>query len=882
MKNTMRLVSRCLGTVWLAAMALASGNALAVDAAFGQLNFDVGSTIGEAAPAGFSYRYPNVLTGVDAILTVTRASRISSDYNIDFTPNVVRGVDFHPAANAAHTTDDGINSTIEGYLASSGTPGLARYEILFVASGSNTPVTVENIAVVVRDIDFDEFVEFNGITNYRLSNTPPSTLIASQQSNGGWRFASDGTGCADSTVLNCWVEVRYGSTNSLEITLGVRSDSVARFGISLQAGDWGGNDTVTNVTPVSYTITYNGNGADSGSVPSPTSGTGALTIAGNTGSLTKQGFAFESWNTDPLGGGIELNGGDSFTPSNDLTLYAQFRDPSSTVVAFSQSSAYSSSEGVGTSNAVTLTRSGLTDNSSSVQVSITGGTATGGGTDYTSSGFPMTVNFAAGETSKTVPVPIVDDTLYETVTAETITFSIGSPTGASLGSQTTASLNIVENDSQPSVTLGLTGSPLAENGGVATLTATLSHRSVENVTANLGFAGTATGSGTDYTASATGIQVAAGSMSNTATLTGDDDALDEDNETIIVDVDSVTNGSESGIQRVTATITDDDVTPTLSIDDVSENEGNSGTASFDFTVSLSAASGRTVTVVYGTADDTATTADNDYTSVAGTTLTFNPGDTSKTATVLVNGDAKHEADDAFLVNLSSPSNASLSDAQGTGTITNDDGVPSLSIDDVNVGAEGGIAEFTVTLSAVSGQSVTVDATTADGSAEAGEDFDALATTVLTFNPGETTQTVQVQTTDDSLEEGAETFTVQLSNPVNATLDDGEGTGTIPANDDDGVDGGTEGNVPGANGGTGDGNGDGIPDAEQGDVASIPTFDGEDWGTIEALDGHILTGVSAQAAPQSPAGVTFPYDMFSFTVTGVSASETVRMSAPDYQ
>ncbi len=547
------------------------------------------------------------------------------------------------------------------------------------------------------------------------------------------------------------------------------------------------------------------------------------------------------------------------------------------VIEFSQSTAYSSNEGVGTSNAVTLTSSGLTGGSSSVVVSITGGTATGGGTDYTSSGFPLTVNFMAGDTSKTVPVPIVDDTLYETATDETITFSIGSPSGATLGSQTTATLNIVENDSPPSVTLGLSNSPLAENGGVATLTATLSHKSVENVTANLGFTGTATGGGTDYTASAAGIQVAAGSLSNTATLTGDDDALDEDSETIIVDITSVTNGSENGTQQVTASITDDDATPTLSIDDVSLSEGNSGTSSFDFTVSLSAASALTVTVVYATADDTATTADGDYAAVAGTTLTFNPGDTSKTASVQVNGDTRHEANETFLVNLSSPSNATLSDGQGTGTINNDDAVPSLSIDDVNVGAEGDIAEFTVTLSAVSGQTVTVDAATADGSAEAGEDFGALATTMLTFNPGDTTQTVQVQTTDDSLEEGAETFTVQLSNPLNATIDDGEGTGTIPANDDDGVDGGTEGNVPGANGGTGDGNGDGIPDAEQGDVASIPTFDGEDWGTIEALDGHILTGVSAQAAPQPPAGVTFPNDMFSFEVTGVSAGETVRMS-----
>src|SRR5207245_3154175 len=124
----------------------------------------------------------------------------------------------------------------------------------------------------------------------------------------------------------------------------------------------------------------------------------------------------------------------------------------------------------------------------------------------------------------------------------------------------------------------------------------------------------------------------------------------------------------------------------ISINDVSLAEGNSGTTSFVFTVSLSNASSQTITVTYATADGTATTADNDYVAANGT-LTFNPGDTSKTITVTVNGDTKFEPDETFFVNLSNPINATIADGQGQGTILNDDAQPTISINDVSL-AEG--------------------------------------------------------------------------------------------------------------------------------------------------------------------------------------------------
>ena len=120
------------------------------------------------------------------------------------------------------------------------------------------------------------------------------------------------------------------------------------------------------------------------------------------------------------------------------------------------------------------------------------------------------------------------------------------------------------------------------------------------------------------------------------------------------------------------TILNDDAaaTPTLSINDVTVTEGNTVTGNAVFTVSLSASSTQTVTVQFATANGTATSG-SDYQTFSGT-LTFNPGETSKTITVRVRGDTVVEPNETFFVNLSNPTNATIADSQGLGTILNND------------------------------------------------------------------------------------------------------------------------------------------------------------------------------------------------------------------
>lgn len=182
-----------------------------------------------------------------------------------------------------------------------------------------------------------------------------------------------------------------------------------------------------------------------------------------------------------------------------------------------------------------------------------GGTATGGGMDYTATASPVLI--AAGSTTGTINITPTDDAVHEI--NETVVLTMGTPTNAVAGTSPVHTATILNDDPVPSVTLSATGSPLVENGGQAVLTGALSNASHTDVTVNLSFSGTALAT-VDYTASGDNITIPAGQSNAGITLTGQDDFLDEADETVIVDIQTVANGVESGVQQVTVTITDND------------------------------------------------------------------------------------------------------------------------------------------------------------------------------------------------------------------------------------------------------------------------------------------------------------------------------------
>ena len=230
----------------------------------------------------------------------------------------------------------------------------------------------------------------------------------------------------------------------------------------------------------------------------------------------------------------------------------------------------------------------------------------------------------------------------------------------------------------------------------------------------------------------------------------------------------------------------------LAVADAEATEGED--PSLDFVVTLAPAAAWTVTVDYATHAGTAR-AGADYTDTSGT-LTFAPGETAKTVSVPVIDDTVEDTPETLTVRLSNanpPYNEEegewewgsqeagvlIADAVATGTIRNteDQAEPrAVSVSDASA-AEGDSVVFTVSLSATSSQQVTVDYATSDGTATAGEDYTATSGT-LTFQAGETTKTISVPITDDTDNEGDETFTVTLSNAAGADLGTQAATGTI--------------------------------------------------------------------------------------------------------
>ncbi len=569
-----------------------------------------------------------------------------------------------------------------------------------------------------------------------------------------------------------------------------------------------------------------------------------------------------------------------------------------------------------------------------VSLALANGTAIGGGTDYGSGGATnlqvstnggttwtnaTSATIAAGSTSVLVRTRIVNDTIDEP--SEAFTLTATRTAGTTSNASATGTATITDNDPAPTITVS---SPTVNEGvasGHVQFTVGLSNRSSEPVTLSLALAnGTAIGGGVDYgSGGANNLQVSTNggtTWSNAASVTipaGStrvlvrtplvNDALDEANERFTLTATRTAGTTSNASATGTATITDNDATPSLRINDVTVDEA-AGTATF--TVTLSAASGRAVGVNYATANNSAR-AGSDYTATTGT-LSFAPGVTSQTVSVPIVNDATYEAAETFRVVLSGASNASIADgtgvatitvndaptlavsaptvaegagyavftvslsnpssvsttvglalgggtatgggtdygaagatnlqvstnggatwsnatsatfvagatsvlvrtpiandvlseaaetvtltatrtagttanasASGTATIVDNDGAPTLTVADVTVDEAAGTATFTVTLSAPSGQPVSVSYASSNGSATAGDDYGAVSG-ALSFAPGVTSRTITVPIADDALYEGTENFVVTLSAPVNATIADGGATATITDND----------------------------------------------------------------------------------------------------
>ncbi|MCC8671665.1 putative Ig domain-containing protein [Xanthomonas arboricola] len=436
----------------------------------------------------------------------------------------------------------------------------------------------------------------------------------------------------------------------------------------------------------------------------------------------------------------------------------------------------SRNEDSGASFTYTVTLSQTSSSATTVNLSRSG-TATSG-TDYT--GAPNSVVVPANATTATFSVTPIADTTVEA--DETVVISVASGSGYAIGSPSSATATIV-NDDFPTASITVSPSSVPEDGAANLIyTVSLDQAAQSAVSVAFSVGGSAT-SGTDYAAVSSPLTIPAGQTSGTIIINPTADTTIEPDETVVISLAAGSGYSVGSPNSATGTIANDDQ-PSLSINDVSVNEGNAGTTNATFTVSLSQPAGAGgVSFDIATADGTAT-AGVDYVASSLTGQTIPAGSSSATFTVLVNGDTLSEPNETFFVNVSNVTGATVADAQGLGTIVNDDAVPSLSIDDVSVN-EGNsgttTATFTVSLSAASGQTVSVNYATANGTATAGSDYVARSGT-LTFTPGTTAQGVAITVNGDTAVEPNETFSVGLSGASNASIARATGTGTI-LNDD---------------------------------------------------------------------------------------------------
>jgi uncharacterized repeat protein (TIGR02543 family) len=264
---------------------------------------------------GFNRRYENVATIGGAVIDA-RVTIVSQSGNVN---NELSTFDQYDNTQhlSAHTEPSGSSE-------SSG-----KFRIDFLADGTDTPVVIRNIRSSIADIDAHEFGTFFGISRYRLATG--TQLSRSGSTAGVFRFHSSTTGASNTDELRI-LEVDYDATSSITTEFGCRSNANGVIGAGGKCGF-----TVVIGTPVrtlgvvetavarpTYTVTYNSNSGTSGSVPASSTGTNEITIAGNTGALSKSPGVFLGWNTLANGTGVSFPPGYTFVPTENMTLYAQY------------------------------------------------------------------------------------------------------------------------------------------------------------------------------------------------------------------------------------------------------------------------------------------------------------------------------------------------------------------------------------------------------------------------------------------------------------------------------------------------------------------------------------------------------------------------------
>ncbi len=391
-----------------------------------------------------------------------------------------------------------------------------------------------------------------------------------------------------------------------------------------------------------------------------------------------------------------------------------------------------------------------------------------------------TLSFAPGETSKTVTVLLVNDTVAERT--EAFWINLSAAVNATL-SQASATGLIFDNDGSTGTPAISTSSLVVDEGDrSASFVVSLDRPSIVPVSVAYGTANDSALAGQDFVAASGILNFAAGEMVKLVPVTLLNDALAEGDEffgLVLSSPVAATLAGGPGVAMIGRSDGDPVSTPYLLLSPLTVGEGD---VVADFVVQLSAPSLNEVRVNFATSNGTAI-GNLDVQGRSGT-LVFAPGQTTQTLRALLLDDTAAERTEGFWLNLSAAVNATIVQASTTATLVDDDGdtgTPALSIGDLVVDERAHTATLAVSLSRPSLSTVSVDYGTVDDTAKAGQDYRAAAGT-LSFAPGEVVKTLTLQLVDDTLTETDEFLEVRLSNATQAVLADAVGAVMIGRSD----------------------------------------------------------------------------------------------------
>ncbi len=437
-------------------------------------------------------------------------------------------------------------------------------------------------------------------------------------------------------------------------------------------------------------------------------------------------------------------------------------DPAPSTVQFSAAT-FAGSEASGKA-VLTVTRtSGVV--AATVDYATSDGSATSGA-DYTAT--TGTLSFAAGVTTQTITIPVVNDTIQEG--DETFTVTLTNPTGTavSLGAPAVATVTIADNDVAGSIQFGASSYTVSEASPSVTITVTRTGGTASGATV---FYSTSDGTATqpqDYVSTSGTLTFGASQASQTFSVPIVNDTIHEPTETIGLTLSAPGGGASLGArQESVINITDNDPAGTVQFSAATYGVSEGvGTAVVTVTRTAGTASG--VSVDYHTSDGTAT-APADYTAESGT-LVFGPGQTSTTIGIPIVDDGIGEANETVNLSLTNPQGGATLGTHPTAvlTILENESVVQFSAANYTVAESGVKATITVKRSGLLTGTTSVDYTTIDGTATAGSDY-TTASGTLTFGPNVTTKTFTVPIANDTAAEPAETVLLKLTAGAGATL-----------------------------------------------------------------------------------------------------------------